>query len=205
MNVRSPSGKWPEDYSTDDQPRTALAALCSNGLAQLKSLLPDIPKLTPKVASTTASQPPSLAWHPREPLLAAIDDDGGAQVFDFSGQIPLLGQSQASLPPTLPPALTLRHDLQRSTPSSPLAWRPHGGRSLAVGTACGVCLWQADTPSSASLVWLPSAGGVGVDVLAWHPQGHMLAGASLAQPGFFVWDVATGTQVPVRVRSLAGK
>ena len=32
------------------------------------------------------------------------------------------------------------------------------------------------------------------------PQGHLLAGASPGSPGFFVWDVATGTATPISVR-----
>lgn len=34
-------------------------------------------------------------------------------------------------------------------------------------------------------------------------QGHLLAGASPGSPGFFVWDVATGTATPISVRAAA--
>ncbi|PRW58299.1 aladin isoform X1 [Chlorella sorokiniana] len=47
------------------------------------------------------------------------------------------------------------------------------------------------------MVWLKAPTAGTVTTLSWHPQGHLLAGASPGSPGFFVWDVATGTATPI--------
>ncbi|KAI7839465.1 hypothetical protein COHA_006733 [Chlorella ohadii] len=161
-----------------------------------------------RLLGLAACPPPGapLAWHPSQPLLAAVGAGGQVQVVDYTGQLPVLGQqgSGSPPPPPLAPALTLQHELQQGAAAA--AWRPNGGKCLAVGTAQGVCLWHIGRPpagsgsrsdGSAWMVWLKAPTAGTVTTLSWHPQGHLLAGASPASPGFFVWDVATGTATPI--------
>lgn len=56
--------------------------------------------------------------------------------------------------------------------------------------------------ASAWMVWLRAPGAGPVVTLAWHPQGHLLAGASPGASGFCVWDAAAGTPTPVAVRAV---
>jgi aladin len=97
-----------------------------------------------------------------------------------------------------------------------LAWRPNAGMSLAVGGAGGVCVWALGKGGAASgggsaagghtagMTWLQAPSGGTVTALAWHPRGRMLAGAGPGVAGMVVWDVATGTLVPLRVRVVLG-
>ncbi|KAL4431177.1 hypothetical protein ABPG75_006433 [Micractinium tetrahymenae] len=207
--VKCPSGQWPPSYDQADGSWDSRRA--GSGGGSLRSLLRQLAARLPggaaarleRLLGLQAAEAPGapLAWHPRQPLLAAVDSCGRVQVFDFAGQLPWLAHGAAgSPPPPLQPALVLQHEFQQSPGAA--AWRPHGGRCLAVGSQHGVCLWHLSRPpigsgsrsdSSAWMTWLQAPGAGPVTTLAWHPQGHLLAAACADSPGFHVWDVATGT------------
>jgi hypothetical protein len=86
----------------------------------------------------------TLAWHPSQALLAALDDSNRIQLYDYSGHLPLLGHGRGARPPPLQPTQVLQHELQQQ--ASAAAWRPFGGQCLVVGVAHGACLWHIGRP-----------------------------------------------------------
>lgn len=161
--VKCPSGQWPPSYSAEDGAWDSKAGSSrrSAGGAGLRPLLAQLVGAAPGSAAACLERllglqqaaPPGapLAWHPRAPLLAAVDaDDCCVQLFDYTGVLPLLGQGGTGGPPPPPlhPSLVLRHELQQQ--ASALAWRPHGGKCLAVGVAHGACLWHIGRPPAGS-------------------------------------------------------
>lgn len=204
-HVRCPGGNYPRNYDADE------GSWHTDGSSPVLTLLRNVTSCVPALASAWAAHPAELppkplAWHSSQPLLAAVDSTDGVQVFDFTEHMPYLGQVQPALPPPLPPAFLLRHKLQCG--AAALAWRPNGGKTLAVGCAHGACVWhlgrtgsaqQGGTAGGASLVWLQAPEGQAVTTLSWHPSGHLLAAASQHRPGLHVWDVATGAVTSVRV------
>ncbi|KAH7618073.1 hypothetical protein Ndes2526B_g06975 [Nannochloris sp. 'desiccata'] len=207
--VRSPAGVWPQDYTDGTEsgatgPSLSLQTITKPALDHIKAAMAQLHTLLGSriIApfETTTQPSPSLAWHPQQPLLATVDSqlDSSLQIFNFSDKIPYLGQqAQNSLPPVSPSTI-LKHELQQGACSGAVAWRPTHSTSVAVGCSRGVCLWHNVTDTSASVVWLQSPGEASVHALCWHPRGHLLAGASLHRPGFFLWDVATGLVTSIR-------
>ncbi|KAL4853578.1 Aladin [Chlorella vulgaris] len=211
--VKCPNGQWPPSYTADDDDEA-----CDGGRPRrggLRPLLRHLRRLPPAarlerlllggVQPGSLPEQATLAWHPSQALLAALDDSNRIQLYNYSGQLPLLGQGRGGRPPLLQPTQVLQHELQQQ--ASAAAWRPFGGQCLVVGVAHGACLWHIGRPpaggalrsdSGAWLTWLKAPSPGPVTALAWHPQGHLLAGATpQSQAGFHVWDVATGTATPV--------
>ncbi|PSC76031.1 transducin WD40 repeat [Micractinium conductrix] len=214
--VKCPSGQWPTCYDPADGAFTSGSGGTARGglrplLRQLVRCLPGGTAARLERAlglAEAASCGAPVAWHPQQPLLAAVDAGGRVQVFDYAGRVPALlgagGGAGGPAPQALAPSALLAHELQHAPAA--LAWRPHGGKCLAVGAAQGVCLWHLGRPppgsgsrsdSSAWMTWLSAPGAGTVVALAWHHEGRLLAGASSDAPGFQLWDVATGTAVPV--------
>lgn len=155
--VKSPSGQWPASYdqadgSWDSRRGGGSGHSLRSLLRQLASHLPGgaAARLERLLGLQAASAPGApLAWHPRQPLLAAVDGCGRVQVFDFAGQLPSLAQGAGGSPPhALGPALVLQHEFQQSPGAA--AWRPNGGRCLAVGSQQGVCIWHLGRPPAGS-------------------------------------------------------
>lgn len=155
--VKCPSGQWPPSYDqADGSWDSGRRGSGGNGLRpllrQLAARLPGGAAVRlERLLGLQAVAPPGvpLAWHPQQPLLAAVDSCGRVQVFDYAGQVPSLAQGAGgSAPPPLQPALVLQHDLQQSPGAA--AWRPYGGRCLAVGSRHGVCLWHLCRPPAGS-------------------------------------------------------
>lgn len=207
--VRCPGGEWPDAYDEDDgtwrTPGASLSLLSS--LKQLRNKAASLPLLLQASNAPAHALAKPVAWHFRKDILAAADSSNGVQIYDFTGHVPVLGQPLGNVPSPLGPQTVLRHELQRDVCT--LQWRPNAGLMLAAGGAHGVCLWHLGKPSgarsgtsagqAASLTWLQCPGGADVSCLAWDPQGRLLAGAGSQVPGLFVWDVATGACIPLRV------
>jgi hypothetical protein len=186
--ARAPAGAWPPGYDAEE------GAWC--------------PGAEPAAEPAAAAAALPVAWHSTRPLLAAADAAGGVQLFDYEGRVPLLGASHgggAGAGAPLAPRAALRHPLQRRVAA--LAWRPAGAPALAAGGAGGVALWRlgralapggAPAAATAALDWLPAPGCAAVAALAWHPGGHLLAGALAGRGGLVLWDVASGAATRVR-------
>lgn len=155
--VKCPSGQWPASYdqadgSWDSRRRGGGSGGLRSLLRQLAARLPGgaaarLERLLGLQAAAAPGAP--LAWHPQQPLLAAVDGCGRVQVFDYAGRLPSLAHGAGgSPPPALQPALVLQHEFQQSPGAA--AWRPHGGRCLAVGSQQGVCLWHLGRPPTGS-------------------------------------------------------
>lgn len=173
--VKCPSGQWPPSYHSDDGSWDSAAA---GGAAGLRPLLQQLVNRLPggaaarleRLLGLAACPPPGapLAWHPSQPLLAAVDARGSVQIIDYTGHLPVLGQqgSGGPPPPALAPALTLQHELQQGAAAA--AWRPHGSKCLAVGAAQGVCLWHLGRPPPGSgarcAAWAAAVAAVGAAV-----------------------------------------
>lgn len=173
--VKCPSGQWPPAYHSDDGSWDSAAP---GGTGGLRALLQQLVGRLPRGAAARlerllglAACPPAgapLAWHPSQPLLAAVDAGGRVQIVDYSGHLPVLGQhgSGAAAPPPLAPALTLQHELQQGAAAA--AWRPHGGKCLAVGAAQGVCLWHLGRPPPGSASRCAAGAAAAVVAVGWH-------------------------------------
>lgn len=161
--VKCPNGQWPPSYSADDgawDSGSRGGSGAGGRGAGLRPLLAQLAGAVPGAAGAclqrtlgaqqAVQQGAPLAWHHREALLAAVDGGDRVQLVDYAGALPLLGQGATGGPPPPPlrPALSLRHELQQQ--ASALAWRPHGGKCLAVGAAHGVCLWHVGRPPAGS-------------------------------------------------------
>lgn len=162
--AKCPSGQWESN---------AVGGSAAAGPHSLRPLLQQLVGALPRSASARlerllglmACPPPGrpLAWHPRQPLLAAVEAGSRALIFDYAGHLPLLGQgSSGAAPPPLQPTLDLQHELQQGAAAA--AWRPHGGKCLAVGVEQGVCLWHLGRPPAGSgircawrVLWRPGA------------------------------------------------
>lgn len=146
--IKCPSGQWPPGYSVEDGAWESSNGNGSKGGGAAAFLQ----RLANASLGVPASAPPPkpLAWHPQDPLLAAVDGGDSLLVFDYTGRLPVLGQGGAGgpAPLPLPPAFALRHELQQA--ASAVAWRPHGGKCVAVGVAHGVCLWHIGRPPPGS-------------------------------------------------------
>ena len=173
--IKCPSGQWPPAYHSDDGSWDSSAAGSSGGL---RPLLQQLVGRLPRGAAARLERllglapcPPSiapLAWHPSQPLLAAVGAGGQVQVVDYTGQLPVLGQQGSGAPPPAPlsPTLTLQHELQQGAAAA--AWRPNGGKCLAVGTAQGVCLWHIGRPPTGSgSRWVLFFASAGQDLCPW--------------------------------------
>ena len=217
VQVRCPGGQWPPAYDSEETAWRNQQGSSSNSPSSLLHRLAGLLLAWGSGGAVAPLPPRPLTWHPRQLKLAAVNAAAGSvQVYDFSQHMPYLGQGQAARPQPLAAALLLRHELQQGARA--LAWRPNAGMELAVGCTHGVCLWHLGKGGGggsgrsgggrsersvgvggASLIWLQAAGQAPLTSLAWHPQGHLLAGASCQAAGFQVWDVATGACTPLRV------
>ncbi|KAL6779303.1 AAAS1 [Auxenochlorella protothecoides x Auxenochlorella symbiontica] len=178
------------------------------GMGEIEVRCPQgVPARTPS-SHTATSRGPIVACHPSRPLAAAsMPLDRQAQEESSSGvAVWRVGRGRSP-----DPATVLAHELQSDVAA--LSWRPVGGRDLAVGCGTGVALWRVPPDPGAGalavegpvLTWLapaPALAGTGqVNMLTWHPEGHLLAGVCRGVAGFQVWDVATGRATPVRATS----
>ena len=158
--VKCPSGQWPTCYDPADGAFTSGSGGTARGglrplLRQLVRCLPGGTAARLERAlglAEAASCGAPVAWHPQQPLLAAVDAGGRVQVFDYAGRVPALlgagGGAGGPAPQALAPSALLAHELQHAPAA--LAWRPHGGKCLAVGAAQGVCLWHLGRPPPGS-------------------------------------------------------
>lgn len=158
--AKCPSGQWPPSYDPEEGSWCSESSGASgpSGLRPLlQQLLRPLPgrgaaeRLEALLGLQAGPDPaPALAWHPQQALLAAVEGGGGrVQVFDYSGRLPPLGRgAPLAPPPPMAAAHVLQHELQQQ--ASAAAWRPNGGKCLAVGAARGVCLWHIGRPPPGS-------------------------------------------------------
>ncbi|XP_064456806.1 aladin-like [Ornithodoros turicata] len=126
----------------------------------------------------------TFAWHPETRKCAVASRSDIVRIYAMG----------------IPVVPMLKHKSQRNITA--LAWRPCCSSTLAVACQDGILLWQVASliarPSSASATLLSRDGHQPVTSISWHPDGSLLASASVADTSMLVWNVSTEECQPLR-------
>ncbi|KAJ3167129.1 hypothetical protein HDU88_002466 [Geranomyces variabilis] len=197
------SNDWvPNVYSTK------LAGALKLVLSKLQDLTFSSSASSKQLKASNNSPLRALAWHHSRQVIAMAHRQDSVHIYDLV--------SEKWLPP---PPSGLKHDFQKDVTA--IEWNPQLGTLLAVTSRFGVCLWRLvfDPPpsnyhapngvpdfiddSSACHGWmslLRFPGCEQINVIAWSPDGKLLAAGSRESSTILVWDVATETATPFGTR-----